>query len=159
MERAAERCVSFSKKLVEYSFVLCIQSILFPKMCVCGWHMMCLYVCVCLWTCHGCGPQRVMKFYVVLLRSYICHEVVCQHRHTWHTLLLYVIPFSDKYMCIYTQNIHTCTRKLQGVPERDETGCELQMTPKTELLLSDKWDKYSLALSSLSLSFGLALPH
>lgn len=75
-----------------------------------------------------------------------------------HLLFKKVQPLLQTNTHIHTQQTWMYTHRLQGVPGQDETGCELQMTPKTELLLSDKWDKYTLALS-LSLSFFPALPH
>lgn len=114
-----------------------------------------LSVCVCArvhTSRHGCALWRVMKPKVVFLSSYASRKKrVCSITNSG-------LFFDCKPFHLHTHIHVTRTRRQQGVPGRDETGSELQMTPKTELPLSDKWDKYTLALT-LSLSFCAALPH
>lgn len=94
-------------------------------------------------------------FWAAMLAMKWCVMSVNPDWWSLYTLLLTYIPLR-LLTCPNTHNIHT--QRLQGVPGQNETDCELQMNPKTELLLSDKWDKHTLALC-LSLSFGLPLTH
>lgn len=100
--------------------------------------------------------HKVMKAQALHSSQNTCHEVACQHRRPW---LLMCLPPSFCIVYHVPMFIHKCnyehhidTRRRQGVPGQDEASSELQMNPKTELLLTDKWQ---VLFTSLSLSFRL----
>lgn len=104
----------------------------------------CLTLCV-QWVCSSENQEAlrgISEQQCLPLNGLSASSSLTGHLLTLLPPLLYTpTPIHKTHTHINTQ--HTRTQTAWSPPEEMGPNCELQMTPKTELLLSDKWDKHT----------------